>query len=402
MKKLSALVLAVVMLAAIACPASADIIYMDIPYQNTDPELYQVELDLTNQVGAVYMRDEFGGYSNIVRQFLITSGDAENSTPTGTFKLTEMRERFGYFLNFNIYAQYWTQVVRGIYLHSVLFSRRNDTSMTRNSYNELGKAASHGCVRMLVEDARFIFYNCPPGTTIKITKKPLDPELTKSLKPSVSASKYKFEPDEFPAVESVKAYVMNNDVPMRTGFSLGAHEIDTTVATLDAGSEVEILQAGKSWVKARYGKKEGYIQTKHVRAIDAGNAAQTVTRVAVPSANVYASGSNTAAVIGTLPSGTAVTLLEDSFKYFMHVEVNGLKGYILKTDLVESPIYDFGAPEDQSPTLGEDAPTRYTIGPNGELVPFGSVPVITPVPVPEPTPAPTPVPTPTPFTLPPF
>ncbi len=395
MKKLSALILSMVMLAAIACPASADIIKMDIPYQNTDPDLYLVELDLTNQVGAVYMRDESGSYGNVVRQFLITSGDEENSTPTGTFKLTEMRERFGYFLNFNIYAQYWTQVVRGIYLHSVLFSRRNDTSMTRGSYNELGTAASHGCVRMLVEDARFIFYNCPPGTTIKITKKALNPELTKSLKPKASASKYKFAPDELPAISPVTAYVLNNSVPMRTGFSLGDHEIDSTVATVNAGDEIEILQAGKTWVKARFGKKEGYIQTKHVRAINSDNSPQTHMRVAAESANVYVSGSNTAAVIGVLPYGTAVTLLEDSFNYFMHVEVNGLTGYILKTDLVSTPIVDYGDPANL-PTMAEDAPTRYTIGPNGELTPFGSVQVIDVAPTPSPTP------TPTPLILPPF
>ena len=394
MKKLSALILSAAMLAAFACPASADIIKMDIPYQNTDPGLYLVELDLTNQVGAVYMRDEFGSYGNVVRQFLITSGDAENSTPTGTFKLTEMRERFGYFLNFNIYAQYWTQVVRGIYLHSVLFSRRNDTSMTRGSYNELGKAASHGCVRMLVEDARFIFYNCPPGTTIKITKKALNPELTQSLKPKASASKYKFAKDELPSIKSVTAFVLNNNVPMRTGFSLGAHEIDSTVATLSAGDEIEILQSGNSWVKARFGKKEGYIQTKHVRAADSSDSPQTFSRVAVQSANVYVSGSNTAAVIGTLPYGTAVTLLEDSFNYFMHVEVNGLTGYILKTDLISAPMIDYGAPSDM-PTMAEDAPTRYAVGPNGELTPFGSVPII------DVAPSPSPVPTP-PLILPPF
>ncbi len=397
MKKLLALILAIMMLAAFALPASADIIQMDIPYQNTDPNLYLVELDLTNQVGTVYTRDAAGGYSDIARQFLITSGDEENSTPTGTFKLTEMRERFGYFLNFNIYAQYWTQVVRGIYLHSVLFSRRNDTSMTRNSYNELGKAASHGCVRMLVEDARFIFYNCPPGTTIKITKKALNPELTKSLKPKASASKYKFEPDDMPSIKAVKAYVLNNNIPMRTGFSLGDHEIDSTVATVNAGDEIEILQAGKSWVKARFGKKEGYIQTKHVRAVDPADSPQSLTRVAVDSANVYVSGSNTAAVLGTLPYGTAVTLLEDSFNYFMHVEVNGLTGYILKTDLTTTPMVDYGSPAEM-PTMAKDAPTQYTIGPGGELTPFGSVPVLDAAP----TPSPTPVPTSPPLLLPPF
>ncbi len=177
---------------------------------------------------------------------------------------------------------------------------------------------------------------------------------------------------------------------MRTGFSLGDHEIDTTVATLSAGDEIEILQAGKSWVKARFGKKEGYIQTKHVRAVSSNNSPQTLSRVTVDSANVYVSGSNTAAVIGKLPYGTAVTLLEDSYNYFMHVEVNGLTGYILKTDLMTTPILDYGAVS--GPEGG------YVTGPTGELTPFGSLPVIDVAP----TPTPSPTPTPASLMLPPF
>ena len=37
-----------------------------------------------------------------------------------------------------------------------------------SSYNNLGKRVSHGCVRLQVIDAKWIFDNCPRGTKITI------------------------------------------------------------------------------------------------------------------------------------------------------------------------------------------------------------------------------------------
>lgn len=37
-------------------------------------------------------------------------------------------------------------------------------------YNKLGTSASMGCVRLTVENAKWIYDNCPAGTTIRMVK----------------------------------------------------------------------------------------------------------------------------------------------------------------------------------------------------------------------------------------
>ena len=139
-----------------------------VDYDNTDPNKYSIEIDLVNQIITVY-EGQIGG--RIVLQSLCTTGDAEHQTGAGTFKLGDMKERFGYFVAFGQYAQYWTQVVRGIYIHSVMYNSKKLTSMSRGAYRKLGQAVSHGCVRVLPPVAQFIYYNCPPGTTCVINRK---------------------------------------------------------------------------------------------------------------------------------------------------------------------------------------------------------------------------------------
>ena len=38
----------------------------------------------------------------------------------------------------------------------------------RDRYNQLGTVCSHGCVRLTVADAKWIYDNCPLGTTVSI------------------------------------------------------------------------------------------------------------------------------------------------------------------------------------------------------------------------------------------
>ena len=126
-----------------------------VDYENTDPNRYSIEIDLKNQIITVY-EGPIGG--PIVLQSLCTTGDAEHATNAGTYKLGDMKERFGYFVAFGQYAQYWTQVVRGIYIHSVMYNSKKLTSMSSGAYRKLGKNVSHGCVRVLphVESSYFI------------------------------------------------------------------------------------------------------------------------------------------------------------------------------------------------------------------------------------------------------
>lgn len=107
--------------------------------QNNDPNKYYIVLDTTNQVVTVYQKDDDGEYTRIVRRFVCTTGKTQpkgdepaSPTPSGTWKIGG-RERFGKFAAFNNeYARYWTQIVGGVYFHSIMFSSR-DTSTLKNS-----------------------------------------------------------------------------------------------------------------------------------------------------------------------------------------------------------------------------------------------------------------------------
>lgn len=55
-------------------------------------------------------------------------------------------------------------------------------ALKTGSYTGLGKRASHGCIRLMVDDAKWIYDNCGKGTEVVIYEGEEDEELTRSLK----------------------------------------------------------------------------------------------------------------------------------------------------------------------------------------------------------------------------
>lgn len=137
---------------------------------------YSIEIDLTNRVLSVL--DESGAP---VRQMLCTTGRWDTPTPRGEFTMGTQRERFGYFEKFDCYAQYWSQIDGDIFIHSVLYREKDADTLIRSSYRNLGKSSSHGCVRLTVPDARWIYENVAPGSSVRIVKKERDKALVKAL-----------------------------------------------------------------------------------------------------------------------------------------------------------------------------------------------------------------------------
>ena len=58
----------------------------------------------------------------------------------------------------------------GIYFHSVATESPTDPwhAVPVGEYNKLGQPASHGCIRLCVRDAKWIYDHCPIGTTVII------------------------------------------------------------------------------------------------------------------------------------------------------------------------------------------------------------------------------------------
>ena len=132
---------------------------------------YYITVDTTNQIVTVYVNGNTSD-SGIVRQMICSTGKPATPTPSGTFSLpgktysTERTEWY-YFPEFNCYAKWATRIYKGILFHSVLYSS-GKRGPTRSSVNALGSKASHGCVRLRVDDAKWIAQNCPSGTKCKV------------------------------------------------------------------------------------------------------------------------------------------------------------------------------------------------------------------------------------------
>ena len=270
MKKCLSLLLALLFVsAALALPRSAQ---AKDEFKNTDPDKYYIVLDLNNQIITVYEKDAAGEYTRVVRRFICSTGrdkpsegsaiDDSTPTPTGIWKIGG-RERFGKFANFSEYARYWTQLVEDIYFHSIMFSKRDLTAIKSGPYGSLGGSVSHGCVRLLVEDAKWLYYYACPGTTVEVTKSlPTDRSLKAALRNQRNETKFKdykalqenfYDNEELP---NDKAYVTHESAVLRKESKTSAKAIHS----LTLGEELEILLYNDAWVKVRDGDgKEGYV-----------------------------------------------------------------------------------------------------------------------------------------------
>lgn len=133
---------------------------------------YRIEVDLVNQIVTVFTND---GNDDIVLQCLCSSG-ANHATPTGTFTMPEKkrdteRTEWFHFRAYGGYARYASRIHKEVMFHSLLYKRPNEKYISQQSVKDYGYAVSHGCVRLRVEDAKFIAENCLPGTKVKIHNK---------------------------------------------------------------------------------------------------------------------------------------------------------------------------------------------------------------------------------------
>lgn len=240
--------------------------------KNTDPQRYYIYLDTGSQVVTVYEKDDNCEYTRIVRRMICTSGrtqidplipdDKGTPTPSGTWHIGA-RERFGKFASFqNEYARYWTQIVDGVYFHSVMFGARDLDKLKRSAYAHLGLDGSHGCVRLLVEDAKWLYYHACPGTKITVGGRSQGVSA-EDVKPDTGFKEYdRFQKSIYDEEENVNltAWVVAEEATLRTGNGSN----DSVISRLKIGDAIEVLQEGDPWIKARVDGKEGYVKRAYV------------------------------------------------------------------------------------------------------------------------------------------
>ena len=119
---------------------------------------FLIMLDLSTQVTDVYLGKK--GDWKLIKSYICSSGSPGNETPKGTFTITD-RGAWFFTPRFGDGAKYWVRFYKTYLFHSLPMDiNKNITDTT------LGTPRSHGCVRLNVDEAKWIYDNIPKGTKV--------------------------------------------------------------------------------------------------------------------------------------------------------------------------------------------------------------------------------------------
>lgn len=150
-----------------------------------------------------------------------------SETPTGTFYVP-VKYRWHEMIG-NCYAQYCTRIAPQILFHSVWYYKNGDKStMSVSAYNVMGQKASHGCVRLLCKDAKWIYDHCAVGTKIVIFwgKKKDDPLKRPSFTPINTGAFTSWDP---------------TDPDKRNPYRKAKPRISVKSSTIEYGKKVKLI-----------------------------------------------------------------------------------------------------------------------------------------------------------------
>lgn len=147
-------------------------------------------LKVNEQRNVVTAYKKVDGKWKPVRAMLCSTGIG-GTTPKGTF-YTQGKWRWGALMN-DVYGQYCTHITGDILFHSVYYKEcyKKNTQVT-SQFNLLGSAASHGCIRLSVMDAKWIYNNCKVGTKVTVYRSSTSGPLGKPKPIKVSQSRYAY------------------------------------------------------------------------------------------------------------------------------------------------------------------------------------------------------------------
>lgn len=138
----------------------------EIPAENAETDTrpdYVIYVNRTLNCVTIKQLDETGAQTP-VKSIVCSCGREGSETPEGTFQTSDYYEWRK--MVDGTYGRYAVRFNRKILFHSVPYIKTSPDTLEWEEYNKLGQNASLGCVRMSVEDAKWIYDNCKPGTAV--------------------------------------------------------------------------------------------------------------------------------------------------------------------------------------------------------------------------------------------
>ena len=107
------------------------------------------------------------GYDKLAKTFICTTGARNTPTIRGTFQAVGQAGVRWWEME-DCWVQYCFIITGGFFFHSLLYNHKGAGRPTSGSVYNLGKNASHGCVRLELKNAKWIYDHCEPGMTVVI------------------------------------------------------------------------------------------------------------------------------------------------------------------------------------------------------------------------------------------
>lgn len=122
---------------------------------------YLINVNLENQKTYIYS----GKPDNwkLLRTCPCSTGINSEETPVGSFSIKEKGDWF-FSDKYEQGGKYWTQITGDILFHSIPFAKDKTTVLDYT----LNKPSSHGCIRLSIDDAKWIYTNIPKGSKVII------------------------------------------------------------------------------------------------------------------------------------------------------------------------------------------------------------------------------------------
>lgn len=126
---------------------------------------YLIAVNRTTQTVTVYEKDDEGNYTVPFKSMICSTG---RDTPVGFFHTSDQYDWRA--LVGGVYGQYATRIspTEGILFHSVPYYSAEKDQLETEEFNKLGTPASLGCVRLQIEDCKWIYDECPSGSPVVI------------------------------------------------------------------------------------------------------------------------------------------------------------------------------------------------------------------------------------------
>lgn len=141
-----------------------------------NPANKYITIDRTKGITTIYgYNSATGRYDTPIKAMLCSVGQDRSPTPAGTHSISwkmsvkEMNGKNYDGSSYRCWAPYVSEIVGAVYFHGVASNTPDLQSVSAGAFAALGTKQSHGCVRLAACDAKWIYYNCPVGTTVKVS-----------------------------------------------------------------------------------------------------------------------------------------------------------------------------------------------------------------------------------------